>query len=181
VSRAAVFLDRDGVLNAVRLREGHPHPPRSVDDVVILPGVKDAIDVLRAAGLLSIVVTNQPDIARGSIKSEAVDAINHRVRAETGVDAIMVCPHDDADGCECRKPLPGLILRAAAQFDVDLGRSVLVGDRWRDIDAGRAAAVATVFVDRGYAERPAIGACLVVDELASAVPWIIERTTGRAP
>lgn len=178
VTGGAVFLDRDGVLNAAIVRHRRPFSPRTPGDVVILQGVRSAIDAFRAAGLMTIVITNQPDVARGMACSDDVDAVNARVTEATGVDTIIVCPHDDDDGCECRKPLPGMILNAASEFDVNLARSVLVGDRWRDIEAGRAAGIPTVFVDRGYDERPAEDPTLIVDELASAVPWILRRTKG---
>ncbi|MGI9051865.1 MAG: D-glycero-alpha-D-manno-heptose-1,7-bisphosphate 7-phosphatase [Ilumatobacteraceae bacterium] len=176
MTSGAVFLDRDGVLNAAVLRDRRPHPPQTAADVVILPGVRAAIDAFRRAGLKTIVITNQPDVARGTSRAAEVDAVNAHVARATGVDAIIVCPHDDDDGCACRKPLPGMILDAASAFDVDLARSVLVGDRWRDIEAGKAAGIPTVLVDRGYAEQSAQDPTLVVDELSVAVPWILGRT-----
>lgn len=174
----AVFLDRDGVLNAAIVRDRRPYPPTSVHEVVILPGVRSAIDAFRASGLMTIVVTNQPDIARGTAMAAQVDAINALVAAATGVDAIIVCPHDEGDGCTCRKPLPGMILDTAARLKIDIRRSVMVGDRWRDIQAGHAAEIPTVLVDRRYDEKPARDPTLVVDELSTAVPWILERTKG---
>ena len=176
--RGAVFLDRDGVLNEAVVRDGQPHPPTSPADVVILPGVRAAIDAFREAGLVTVVVTNQPDIARGSTCLDDVALINRTVADALGIDVVVVCPHDDADGCVCRKPLPGMILEAAAQHGIDLTRSVLVGDRWRDVEAGRAAKVPTVFVDRAYDERQPEDADLTVAELADAVPWILAITRG---
>jgi D-glycero-D-manno-heptose 1,7-bisphosphate phosphatase len=178
VSAAAVFLDRDGVLNRADVRDGRPVPPASVADVVILPGAADAVAAFRAAGLLTVVVTNQPDIARGTTTADSVGAITGAIAAATGVDLVMTCPHDDIDGCTCRKPLPGLLLDAARQHGIDLGRSVMVGDRWRDVAAGQAADVATVFIDRGYDEQRPTNPDLTVAELSAAVPWIIERAQG---
>ena len=175
----AVFLDRDGVLNAPVIRDGRPYPPRIPDDVAILPGVREAIDAFRQAGLMTIVVTNQPDIARGGADADGVRVINQIVADATGVDLVIVCPHDDTDGCGCRKPSPGMILSAAAEHQIDLSRSVMVGDRWRDIEAGRAARLPTVFVDRGYDERHPDHPSVVVSELSEAVPWILTTTKGR--
>ena len=151
--RRAVFLDRDGVLNEAEVREGRPYPPARREDVVVLPGVRDACRRLAGAGWLLFVVTNQPDIARGLTSREEVDAINEVVVAGLPVAEILVCPHDDADGCACRKPRPGLLLDAARRWDLDLTASVMVGDRWRDVEAARSAGVCSVFIDRGYAEK----------------------------
>lgn len=174
--RRAVFLDRDGVLNEPVTVDGRPFAPDSVAGLVLAPGVEEACAALRRAGFLLIVVTNQPDIARGHRDRRAVDAINDELRRRLGLDDVLVCPHDDADGCACRKPRPGMILEAADRWGVSLTDSVMVGDRWRDIDAGRGAGCRTVHVARGYDERPAEGADLVVGGLREAVPWIVART-----
>jgi D-glycero-D-manno-heptose 1,7-bisphosphate phosphatase len=171
-SRPAVFLDRDGVLIRAVERDGIPRPVTSVADAELLPGVVEACTELHDAGYLLVCVTNQPDIARGAVDAGTVAAINDHLREVLGLDDVVVCPHDDADDCSCRKPRPGMLLEAAQRWDIDLGHSVMVGDRWRDIDAGRAAGCRTVFVRHGYAERPPDGADLVTDGLAAAVPWI---------
>lgn len=175
MSRPAAFLDRDGVVNAAVVRDGRPHPPAHVDDLVVLPGVAEACARLRAAGFVVLVVTNQPDIARGSTSCIEVARINDALLQHLAIDAILVCPHDDADGCHCRKPRPGLLLDGAEQWDVDLARSTMVGDRWRDIDAGAAAGVATVHLDRGYRERRPADPDHRTDELITALPFIFHR------
>jgi D-glycero-D-manno-heptose 1,7-bisphosphate phosphatase len=169
----AVFLDRDGVLIRAFERDGVPRPAASLDELELLPGVADACAELRAAGFLLICVTNQPDIARGAVTAAAVAALNDRVVDLLGLDAVLTCPHDDADDCDCRKPRPGLLLEAAARFDVDLAASVMVGDRWRDIEAGQEAGTGTVFVDHGYAERRPADPDLVTDGLRAAVSWVL--------
>jgi len=147
----------------------------------LLPGVTEACQALRDAGLALVVVTNQPDIARGATTWDDVAALNAAICGPLGVDEVCVCPHDDADGCGCRKPRPGLIVDAARRLGVDLGRSTTVGDRWRDVEAGQGAGTATVFVDRGYAEREPRSPDLVVQELIDAVPFIVDRSrTGRS-
>jgi D-glycero-D-manno-heptose 1,7-bisphosphate phosphatase len=170
MERPAVFLDRDGVLIEAVLRDGRPYPPAGAGDVVLRSGAAAACSRLRAAGFLLVMVTNQPDIARGTTTRAAVDAINDRLVAELGLDAAWVCPHDDADACACRKPAPGLILEAAARFDVDLGASVMVGDRWRDIAAGAAAGVSTVWVRSTYPEQAPRDPDHVIDTLDELVP-----------
>jgi D-glycero-D-manno-heptose 1,7-bisphosphate phosphatase len=174
-----VFLDRDGVLNEARVADGRPYPPRDASEVRVLPGVREACRQLAEAGYLLIVVTNQPDVARGTQTLAAVEAINARLQDELSLDAVIVCPHDEPDGCQCRKPRPGMLLAAAQQWDVDLGASFMVGDRWRDVAAGAAAGVRTVFVDRHYAERAPEAPDLTVSELEESVPWII-RTAAPA-
>lgn len=154
-SLRAVFLDRDGVINRAVVRNGKPYPPDSLDEMEILPGVAEAIAAFRAAGLRVVVVTNQPDVATGKQQRAVVDAMHAHLRAVLGIDEIRACFHVDADGCACRKPKPGMLLDAAASAGIDLARSVMVGDRWRDIDAGRAAGCFTVLVGPGYAERAA--------------------------
>jgi D-glycero-D-manno-heptose 1,7-bisphosphate phosphatase len=180
VARRAVFLDRDGVLNAAVVRDGVPHPPRSVDEVEILPGVYDACNRLRAAGFELVVVTNQPDIARGTQTREAVRRINDALLAALPLDEVVICPHDDADGCDCRKPRPGMLVAAAQRRGIDLSASFLVGDRWRDIEAGIRAGCRTLLIDRDYDER-SVRADVSVIDLGKAVVWILdhdERTSA---
>jgi D-glycero-D-manno-heptose 1,7-bisphosphate phosphatase len=169
MARPAVFLDRDGVLNEAVLRDGRPHPPASPDEVVLRPGAAAACARLRDAGFLLVMVTNQPDIARGTTTRAAVDRINERLVADLGLDDVCVCPHDDADACACRKPAPGLILEAADRLGVDLGGSLVVGDRWRDIAAGAAAGVTTVWVRSTYREQAPRDPDHVIDGLAELV------------
>ena len=177
--RRAVFLDRDGVLNEARLRDGLPHPPASVGEVVVLPGVPEACRRLADAGWLLVVVTNQPDIARGTTTVAEVSAINEAVVAGLAIDEVVVCPHDDVDRCDCRKPAPGMLLDAAGRLGVDLGASALVGDRWRDIDAGAAAGVQTFFIDHGYAEALRQRPDRVVGCLAEAADLLLGAEIGR--
>jgi D-glycero-D-manno-heptose 1,7-bisphosphate phosphatase len=173
--RRAVLLDRDGVLNEPVVVAGRPLPPATVAGVVLTPGVEAACAALRARGLVLVVVTNQPDLARGTRDRAGVDAINAHLQRTLGLDDVLVCPHDDADGCRCRKPRPGLLLDAAGRWGLSLPDSVMVGDRWRDIEAGRNAGCRTVHVASTVYDEPApAGADLVVGSLAEAVPWILE-------
>ena len=174
--RAAVFLDRDGVLNKGHLVDGVPRPPDSVEDLELLPGVEEACRALHEAGLLLIVASNQPDIARGTQTLAAVEAINRELTARLPLDEVRICPHDDPDHCHCRKPEPGMLTDAAREHGIDLGRSVMVGDRWRDVEAGKRAGCMTVFIDSGYPERPPEEPDLTVRGLGEAVPWILERS-----
>ena len=173
--RRAVFLDRDGVLLPAPVWKGVPQPIRDDRDVELLPGVLEACLSLRAAGFLLVVVTNQPDIARGTVSTETVERINAHLRSALPLDDIRVCPHDDRDDCDCRKPRPGLLLDAAGEWGLDLASSFMVGDRWRDVEAGRRAGCLVVFIDRGYEETPALEADAVLPALPEAAEWILRQ------
>jgi len=176
MKRRAVFLDRDGILNSSIVRDGKPYPPSSVAEVNIPPGVTDGMMQLRNLGFLLIGVTNQPDVARGTTPKETVEAINSYLKSELPLDEIVVCFHDDSDACSCRKPNPGLILDAAERYRVRVVASYMVGDRWKDIEAGRKAGCATVWVDYAYTEvfKTELPDCICWSP-AEAFQWIISR------
>jgi D-glycero-D-manno-heptose 1,7-bisphosphate phosphatase len=175
VAARVVFLDRDGVLNRAIYRDRVPHPPDTLEALEILPGVPDSLARLRDAGFRLVVVTNQPDVARGKQRREVVEAMHARLLSILPLDEIRVCYHDDADGCACRKPGPALLTQGGP---VDFARSVMVGDRWRDVEAGRAAGCATVLIDTGYAGPLAHEPDLRVSSLAEAADWILARDAG---
>ena len=152
VTQRAVFLDRDGVLNRAVVCEGKPFPPARLADVVILPGAITSLQRLAGCGYVLIGITNQPDVARGTQTREVVESINALIQSRLPVREIFVCYHDNADECECRKPKPGLILQAAQKYGLDLSLSWMVGDRWKDIVAGQAAGLKTIFIDYHYSE-----------------------------
>jgi D-glycero-D-manno-heptose 1,7-bisphosphate phosphatase len=172
-SRPAVFLDRDGVLIEAVVIDGTPHPPPSVAEVRVIASAVEACRRLRQAGFALVVATNQPDVARGTETVEGVRAINDVISEQIEIDEFVECIHDDADNCDCRKPKPGMLVAAAQRLGLDLTRSYMVGDRWKDVEAGRRAGCATVFVDRGYTERQPDQPDVVVAELAEAVPGIV--------
>jgi len=178
--RPAVFLDRDGVLNRVLVCNGRPHPPQRVADLEIPDDVPEALDVLVRAGFMLIGVTNQPDVARGEQRREVVEAINAALLARLPLAALLVCYHDDHDGCECRKPRPGLLLQAANRYRIDLPASFMVGDRWKDVEAGRRAGCTTVLLGSGWGE-PSYGAPAdhAAGSLREAARWIVHRGVSR--
>ncbi len=151
----AVFLDRDGVINRALEKESKPYPPTSLAEFEILPEVPAACAKLKAAGFLLVVATNQPDVGRGTLKQEVVEKIHAHMLAQLPIDRVEVCYHagQGLSDCDCRKPKPGMLLRAAKELNIDLVQSWMVGDRWRDVDCGHAAGCKTIFIDRGYAEE----------------------------
>lgn len=171
----AVFLDRDGVLVATRVRDGRPIAALTLEEFAILPEAPAAVRALKAAGFVTVVVTNQPELSRGNADPATMVAMHDRLRAAMPLDAVYVCPHDSADRCNCRKPAPGMLLQAAADLDLDLASSYMVGDRWRDVGAGRAAGCTTVFIDRDYKEPEHLVADLTARDVGSAAALILDR------
>jgi D-glycero-D-manno-heptose 1,7-bisphosphate phosphatase len=167
-----VFLDRDGVINVPVICSGLPYSPRSREEFQLYPKAAASCDRLRALGLVLVVVTNQPDVARGKLDVEVLNDIHRELCRQVLVDGLYICPHDEADGCGCRKPAPGLLDAAAADLGLDPGRSFMVGDRWVDVEAGRRAGCLTVHIDRHYRERAADSPDFVASGLAEAVRWI---------
>lgn len=170
-----VFFDRDGVLNRAIVRDGRPYPPASVDELQVMPGAGDILKELQAAGFLLIGVTNQPDVARGQVQQVTVEKINQELMKSLPLEDIRVCYHDDKDNCACRKPLPGLLLEAGKKYDVDFTGSYMIGDRWRDMEAGRQAGCRTIFIDYGYTERQPETFDYRVNSLQEAAQIILGR------
>jgi D-glycero-D-manno-heptose 1,7-bisphosphate phosphatase len=181
IRRPAVFLDRDGVLNEAVVVNGRPTPPQTLADLHLRPGAIEACAKLHDAGYALVVVTNQPDIARGTQTHAEVSRMHAWLREALPLEEIVTCVHDDDDNCRCRKPRPGMFLDAADRLGLDLSVSVCVGDRWRDVEAARRAGIRAVFVECHYDEPAATGADLVVGSLLEAVPWIcsLENRSNR--
>ena len=171
----AVYLDRDGVLNLPVIRNGLPFPPASVAETRIFDDALPALGMLKDAGYKLAMISNQPDVARGTTRRQEVEAINAMLVAALPIDHLEVCYHDDADQCDCRKPKPGLIYMAARKLGVDPKNGFVIGDRWRDIEAGRAAACRTVWIDRGYSERLPTDYDFRAGSLLASAEWILEQ------
>jgi D-glycero-D-manno-heptose 1,7-bisphosphate phosphatase len=189
--RQAAFLDRDGVLNALVERDGRRLSPLSDAEFALLPGAAEAVRAIRGAGLLAIVVTNQPEIRRGQLSAVNLARMHAGLERELETNAIYVCPHDDADDCDCRKPRAGLLRAAARDWKIDLNASFLVGDSWKDIAAGRAAGCRTILVVDTNRDRPGSPksrgeenseqADARVADLSDAVEWILDELRETRP
>ena len=171
----AVFLDRDGVLNEAYPDGDTTRPPRTLDELVLLPGVPAALDRLRRAGYLLVVVTNQPDVARGKQTRESVESINAAIRERLPLLDVMVCHHDSADECTCRKPKPGMLLAAANKWCLDLHGTYLIGDRWSDIVAAKAAGCRAVLIATPYSRPERCSPDHSAADITDAVDWILAR------
>ena len=149
----AVYLDRDGVINEVIFRGGDnskPIAPWKIEEFKIVQGIKKPLEMLRKMGFHLFVVTNQPDIAKGMVKSSTVKKMNDIISNELPIDEIMVCSHIDSDNCNCRKPKPGMIISLAKKWGINLENSFLIGDNWKDIESGKAAGCRTILIDKLY-------------------------------
>ena len=173
--RKAVFLDRDGVINKAFIKDGLPTSPNSLDELEILPGVKESVLRLKKLNFVCLVVTNQPDVTRGKINKNTVIEINNFLLKEIKLDDFFVCYHDDKDNCDCRKPKPGLLLQASKKWDVNLKKSFIVGDRWRDIQAGEKVGCKTIFLEYNYKDIKPKNPNFITDTLLNAT-YIIEKT-----
>jgi D-glycero-D-manno-heptose 1,7-bisphosphate phosphatase len=174
--RRAVFLDRDGVINRTYLRDGVSIPPATVEQFEFLPGVIESARRLSASGFVLVVVTNQPDVARGRTTRDNVERLNDIVRQSLPVVEVLTCYHDRGDNCPCRKPKPGMLLESAARHEIDLGRSFMVGDRPSDIEAGQAAGCRTVLVVTPHGGSERCSPDHSVADLAAAAEWILLQT-----
>lgn len=173
VQRRAMFLDRDGVLIRTFVREGVAHPPDTMDELEILPGVPEALGMLAANDYLLVVATNQPDVARGTQTRDAVEEMNAALTRHLPLDAIYVCFHDAGDHCACRKPAPGLLIKAAQKHGIDLNQSFMIGDRGSDVLAGNSAGCRTFLVDRPYSRCDRIKPDFKVADLMEAAQIVL--------
>ena len=169
----AVFLDRDGVLNKAIVRDGKPYPPASLAEFEFLPHVKEVLPQLKSAGYLLIVVTNQPDVGRGTQHKSVVEEMHDLLKRELPLDAIYVCYHGYDGECDCRKPKPGMLIEAAKKYDIDLKQSYMIGDRVKDVDAGYAGRCHTIFIEYGYCEPLNTIPDFTTDNLQNAATWIL--------
>ena len=172
--RPAVFLDRDGVLARPEFRNGRSYAPRRLEDFVLYDDAAPSVATLKAAGLLVIVVTNQPDVGAGLVPQTVIEEMHRRLHAQTAIDDVEVSFETSAEGGRRRKPAPGMLMDAAEKWEIDLKASFMVGDRASDVEAGLRAGCRSIFIDHGYtAEKPPNGQIATVDSLAAATAVIL--------
>jgi len=169
----AIFLDRDGVLVIPEFRDGRSFAPRTLENFRIYPDAAESAQRLKEAGFTLVVVTNQPDVGNGLVDRSVVERMHEKLRAAVPVDAIEVCYHTQADNCDCRKPKPGMLLRAAERMGLDCARSVMVGDRSSDVEAAKAAGCKSIFIDLNYRDECPERPDFVVSSLAQAADVIL--------
>ena len=171
----AVFLDRDGVLVVPEFRDGRSFAPRRIADFRLYKEAAPCLERMKTAGFRLVVVTNQPDVGNGLVERAVIEEMHHRLATALPVDAIEVCYHAPTDNCDCRKPKPGMLLRAAARDRVALATSFLLGDRWRDIEAGRRAGCRTILIGSGYGEAQKSRPDVAVATVGEAADWILAQ------
>ena len=170
----AVFLDRDGVLNHTIFRDGKPRAPYKLEDFKLFSDVEESTKLLKQNGYMLIVVTNQPDVARGWVSKTKVEEINTELARLIAIDDIKVCYHDTSDKCDCLKPKPGMLIEAAREHHIDLSISFMLGDRHSDVEAGKAAGTSAILIgegDHSIETNPDFKA----DSLLEAVKFILSR------
>jgi len=171
----AVFLDRDGVLTVPEFRNGRSYAPRRLEDFRLYPEAADSAALMKQAGFRLVVVTNQPDVGHGRTERRVVEEMHRRLAIMLPVDAIEVCYHRHADGCDCRKPKPGMLQRAAARLGLDCTKSFMIGDRATDVEAGQAAGCTTIFIDLSYADEHPERPDFTVASLAEAAKLVLHN------
>ena len=174
--RAAIFLDRDGTLNKAFIKKGLPISPASFSKFKILPGVKSSITKLKKLKYLCLLITNQPDVSRKKIKKKVVIKMNKFIKKKINLDDVFVCYHDDNDNCNCRKPKPGLLIKASKKWKINFKKSFMIGDRWKDISAGKKVGCKTIFINNNYKKDKIVKANFTFKSLSKAVNKIKKIT-----
>ena len=171
----AVFLDRDGVINKTIIIDGKSYAPRLLKDFKIFPKVKSDVKKLKNNGFKVFVITNQPDIGNKLLKKKTLNEMHSLLKTKVSIDKIYYCPHTRSDRCKCRKPKPGMIIKASNESNIYLKESYMVGDRKIDIDAGLKAGCKTIFVNNNYYEKKPTKQEKTVKSLHAAVRYILKK------
>jgi D-glycero-D-manno-heptose 1,7-bisphosphate phosphatase len=175
--KAAVFIERDGVLNEVQVERQQPVSPITLADFHANQAAVPLLNKLKAAGLLLIATTNQPGLSRGYQLRRELDRMHDLLRATFALDDILVCPHDATDGCTCRHPKPGLLVEAGFKWRLNLDYCFVISDKWQDAEAARTAGVTSLLL-----QSPWIGKTrsdLILPDLSAAVDKLLRLRTSK--
>ncbi len=170
--RLAAFIERDGVLNRVRVERQHQVSPLSLDDFHVNTGAAPLLRQLRSAGFLIIATTNQPGLSRGYQSRRLLDQMHERLCRELPLDDVLVCPHDESDQCPCRKPKAGLLFEARYKWQLDLDRSYVISDKWQDAEAALTAGCTSLLIDSPW--RGSVHHDLVLSDLPRVVAKLLD-------
>ena len=173
--RRAVFLDRDGVLSKVYVKNGKGFAAKKLKDFKLFYGSKESVRKLKLAGFMVIVVTNQPDVGNKLITKITLKKMHDKLKKITNVDAIYTCIHSQSANCYCRKPKPGMILTAAKKYKINLKKSFMAGDRLSDILAGKKAKCRSIFLDKKYFEKKPKYQEATFNNLPQAANYILKQ------
>lgn len=171
----ALFLDRDGTLNLPIMRDGVPYSPRTLKEVDFFPDIEIALKLFRDLDFVPIIITNQPDVARKLVTKEKALEINRYIQERLGIEHAFACFHDDLDLCLCRKPKPGLIHEAMNLLKIEIKRSYMIGDRWKDVEAAQSVGCPAYFIDSGYTEQMPIEPYIRVSSVLEAAISVRNR------
>src|SRR6266404_6605672 len=175
--KLGVFIERDGVLNMVRVERQHQVCPLTLEEMHVNAAAVPFIAKLKAAGLVLIATTNQPGLSRGYQNRREMDRMHDQLRRKLPLDDIMVCPHDETDRCPCRKPKPGLLVEAAFKWKLDLDRSFVISDKWQDAEAARTAGCTSLLIQSPWVGK--VHRDFVLPDLAAIVEKILHLNTAR--
>jgi D-glycero-D-manno-heptose 1,7-bisphosphate phosphatase len=174
--KTAVFIERDGLLNTVRIDRQQPVTPLTLEEFKINEEAVPLMQKLRASGFLVIVTTNQPGLTRGYQSRRELDRMHDVLRRRVPLDEIMVCPHDETDRCPCRKPKAGLLVEASFKFQIDLDHSYVISDKWQDAEAGRAVGCTSVLIQSPWIGKGRYD--MLMPNLTAAVEKICHLQNG---
>ena len=177
--KLGVFIERDGVLNKVRVERQQQVGPLTLEEFKINQSAIPLLKKLKVVGFIVVVTTNQPGLSRGDLSRREMDRMHDFLRRSLPVDDIFVCPHDEADRCPCRKPKPGLLIEARFKWQLDMDRSFVVSDKWQDAEAARSAGCTSLLLDSPWIGR--VHHDFVLPDFAAVTNKILQlKTTNSA-
>jgi D-glycero-D-manno-heptose 1,7-bisphosphate phosphatase len=175
--KQAVFIERDGVLTAVRVEKQQQVAPQRLEDFNPDESAAPLLNKLKEAGLILIATTNQPGLSRGYLSRRELDRMHERLRKVFPLDEILVCPHDETDRCPCRKPKPGLFTEAAFKWQLNLDHSYVISDKWQDAEAARLCGCTSLLLESPWVGK--VHRDFLLPDLAAVVEKILQLRASR--